>query len=95
MKKYTLLLFTCLMCMTAFAQISPEDVVANLISGEVLTLDSAPTMSGEIEIDLPFDPLEVEDVPDNTYFPPYTLNSASTIETGPGAILICLLAALL
>lgn len=85
MKKYTLFLLASLISTMAFAQI---------VSGEI-TLDSASTMSAEIDIALPFDPLEVENESSEAVFPPYSLNSATYVETGAGAILLCMLAILM
>ncbi len=94
MKKYTLILAACLISSMAFAQILPDTV-----SGEVdanIVLDSAPTMSGEIDIALPFDPLEVETETDNSgELPPYSLNSATYVQTGPEAVIAFMLIALL
>jgi hypothetical protein len=95
MKKYTLILAACLISSMAFAQILPDTV-----SGEIdanLVLDSAPTMSGEIDIALPFDPLEVENESDagDYVLPPYSLNSATYVQTGPAAIIAFMLIALL
>lgn len=105
MKKYTLILVASLVSSMAFAQILPDNVTGGqVMSGEVPVLNSAPTMSGEvtpppsgdININLPFDPSEVEDVvlgSANDYeFPPYTLNSATTVQTGPESIIIFMLA---
>lgn len=85
----------------AFAQILPTDVTGDITSGEVdanIVLDSAPEMSGEIDIALPFDPLEVENetnTGDDYVLPPYSLNSATYVETGAGSILASMLAILL
>lgn len=106
MKKYTLILVASLVSSMAFAQILPDSVTGGQsMSGEVPVLNSAPTMSGEvtpppasgdININLPFDPSEVEDVilgSANDYeFPPYSLNSATTVQTGPESIIIFMLA---
>ncbi len=92
MKKYTLILAACLISSMAFAQILPDTM-----SGEIdanLVLDSAPTMSGEIDIALPFDPLEVENSGTGE-FPPYSLNSATYVETGAGSVIAFMLMALL
>lgn len=93
MKKYTLILAACLISSMAFAQILPT------VSGEVdanIVLDSAPTMSDEIDIALPFDPLEVETETDNSgELPPYSLNSATYVQTGPEAVIAFMLIALL
>lgn len=102
MKKYTLILAASLISSMAFAQILPDNVTGGTMSG----LNSAPTMSGEvnpgtgngdININLPFDPSEVENMP--TYnsasdyeFPPYSLNSATTVQTGPESIILFMLA---
>jgi len=97
MKKYTLILAACLISSMAFAQILPTvsgEVDAN---GEVdasIVLNSAPTMSGEIDIALPFDPLEVENEVTGE-FPPYSLNSATYVETGAGSVIAFMLMALL
>ncbi len=107
MKKYTLILAASLISSMAFAQILPDSVTGGTMSGEVPVLNSAPTMSGEvtpvtpgngdININLPFDPSEVENMP--TYnsasdyeFPPYSLNSATTVQTGPESIILFMLA---
>lgn len=106
MKKYTLILAASLISSMAFAQILPDNVTGGTMSGEVPVLNSAPTMSGEvnpgtgngdININLPFDPSEVENMP--TYnsasdyeFPPYSLNSATTVQTGPESIILFMLA---
>lgn len=106
MKKYTLILAASLISSMAFAQILPDSVTGGTMSGEVPVLNSAPTMSGEvnpgtgngdININLPFDPSEVENIP--TYnsasdyeFPPYSLNSATTVQTGPESIILFMLA---
>ena len=106
MKKYTLIIAASLISSMAFAQILPDNVTGGTISGEVPVLNSAPTMSGEvnpgtgngdININLPFDPSEVENMP--TYnsasdyeFPPYSLNSATTVQTGPESIILFMLA---
>jgi hypothetical protein len=109
MKKYTLILVASLVSSMAFAQILPDSVTGGqTMSGEVPVLNSAPTMSGEvnggstppssgdININLPFDPSEVEDVilgSANDYeFPPYSLNSATYVQTGPESIIIFMLA---
>lgn len=108
MKKYTLILVASLVSSMAFAQILPDSVTGGQnMSGEVPVLNSAPTMSGEvtppvnppsgdININLPFDPSEVEDTilgSANDYeFPPYSLNSATTVQTGPESIIIFMLA---
>ena len=89
MKKYLLLSISlCLLSATTLAQ--------TYMSGEVdtdIVLNSASSMSGEIDIALPFDPLEVEDP--SGELPPYTLNSASYVETGPAAIIMFLSALIL
>lgn len=105
MKKYTLILAASLISSMAFAQILPDSVTGGTMSGEVPVLNSAPTMSGagtgtnngDININLPFDPSEVENMP--TYnsasdyeFPPYSLNSATTVQTGPESIILFMLA---
>lgn len=96
MKKYTLILAACLISSMAFAQILPDTV-----SGEIdanMVLDSAPTTSGEIDIALPFDPLEVEntvEVDNSGALPPYSLNSATYVETGAGSVIAFMLMALL
>lgn len=108
MKKYTLILAASLISSMAFAQILPDSVTGGTMSGEVPVLNSAPTISGEVKpgtgngngdinINLPFDPSEVENMP--TYnsasdyeFPPYSLNSATTVQTGPESIIIFMLA---
>lgn len=92
MKKYTLILAVCLISSMTFAQILPT------VSGEVdanLVLDSAPTMSEEIDIALPFDPLEVETTDNSGELPPYSLNSATYVQTGPEAVIAFMLIALL
>lgn len=108
MKKYTLILAAGLLSTMAFAQILPPDVTGGqIVSGEVPVLNSAPTISGEvnsgnwdININLPFDPSEVENMPNynsaNDYeFPPYTLNSATNVQTGPEMIIFFMLAVIL
>ncbi|MBP6921344.1 hypothetical protein KBB89_02240 [Candidatus Gracilibacteria bacterium] len=89
MKKYALILAASLISTMAFAQIVPN----NITSGEVEFLNSAPSMSGEIDIALPFDPLEVEN--NEPTFPPYSLNSATYVQTGPASIIAFMLIALL
>lgn len=106
MKKYTLILVASLVSSMAFAQILPDNVTGGqTMSGEVQVFNSAPTMSEEvtpvtppwdININLPFDPSEVEDTilgSANDYeFPPYSLNSATYVQTGPESIIIFMLA---
>jgi hypothetical protein len=78
MKKYILILLLSLISTMAFAQILPT------VSGEVdadMVFNSAPTMSGELDISLPFDPLEVENESNGSTFPPYSLNSATYVQT--------------
>lgn len=76
-----------------------DEPTAPIVSGEVqkvtppVTLNSAPdnTMSGEININIPFNPAEVEQpvqqVPPVSWVPDAPknihLNSATTVETGP------------
>lgn len=49
MKKYTLILAAGLLSTMAFAQILPPDVTGGqIVSGEVPVLNSAPTISGEV-----------------------------------------------
>lgn len=108
MKKYTLILVAGLLSTMAFAQILPDSVTGGqTMSGEVPVLNSAPTMSGEvtpvngdINIDLPFDPSEVENMPSynsagDYEFPPYSLNSATNVQTGPEVIILFMLAMIL
>ena len=105
MKKYTLILVASLISSMAFAQILPLDITGEFsadangdtMSGEVTVLNSAPSMSDEIDIALPFDPLEVETESDagDTVLPPYSLNSATYVQTGPAAIIAFMLIALL
>lgn len=105
MKKYTLILAASLISSMAFAQILPDSVTGGqYMSGEIPVLNSAPNISGEvtpptsgdININLPFDPSEVENIilgSANDYqFPPYTLNSATNVQTGPESILLFMLA---
>jgi hypothetical protein len=102
MKKYALILVASIISSMSFAQILPDDVTGGQnMSGEALVLNSAPLVSGEangdININLPFDPAEVEDMPTynsaNDYeFPPYSLNAATTVRTGPEFIILFLLA---
>lgn len=110
MKKYTLIL-SILISTMAFAQILPGSVTggvsedADTMSGEIDVtdvFDSAPeelNMSGEIQINLPYDPSEVEDPILNSawdyQYPPYTLNSATNVATGPESIMLAMLAIVL
>lgn len=107
MKKYTLILATALISSMAFAQILPDDVTGGQsMSGEVVpVLNSAP-ISGEvvlpptsddININLPFDPSEVETPVQynsaNDYeYPPYSLNAATYVRTGPESIILFMIA---
>jgi len=102
MKKYTLILIASLLSTMAFAQILPDSVTGGAsMSGEVgLVLNSAPTMSSEIDINLPFDPSEVENMPSynsagDYEFPPYSLNSATYVKTGPESIIFFIIAIIL
>lgn len=107
MKKYTLILAAALISSMAFAQILPDDVTGGqTMSGEVPVLNSAPTVSGEvtlpptsddININLPFDPSEVENPIQynsaNDYeYPPYSLNAATYVRTGPESIILFMIA---
>jgi hypothetical protein len=108
MKKYTLILAAALISSMAFAQILPDDVTGGqTMSGEVVpVLNSAPTISGEvvlpptsddININLPFDPSEVESSTQhnsaNDYeYPPYSLNAATYVRTGPESIILFMIA---
>lgn len=94
MKKYILFLLASLLSTMAFAQILPDSVTWGELMPEEITLNSAPTMSGEIDIALPFDPLEVENE-SGSVFPPFSLNSATYVEAGAGSIIIMMLAVLL
>lgn len=112
MKKYTLFLLASLLSTMAFAQILPDDVVGDwVMSGEVEVveeLDAAPEesetgitlVSGEIDIVLPYDPLEEADVvfdaaDDDYALPAYSLSAATYVQTGPGSILFLMLIATL
>ncbi len=57
------------------------------------------TVSGEINIHLPFDPSEVEppllNSANDYELPHYTLNSATNVPTGPESIVFVMLAAIL
>ena len=65
------------------------------MSGEI-TLNSASSMSDEIDIALPFDPLEIEGESDYSGdYPSFSLNSATYVQTGPGSIIASMLAILL
>jgi hypothetical protein len=94
MKKYTLVLVASLISSMAFAQILPFEANGDTMSGEI-TLNSAE----EINIALPFDPLEIEsgEQPQEefTMIPQYSLNSATYVKTGPVAIIAFILIALL
>jgi len=107
MKKYTLILAAALISSMAFAQILPDNVTGGqTMSGEVVpVLNSAPTVSGEvttpanndININLPFDPSEVEASTQynsgNDYeYPPYSLNAATYVRTGPESIILFMIA---
>lgn len=108
MKKYTLILAAALISSMAFAQILPDDVTGGQsMSGEVEVpvFNSAP-ISGEvvlpqtsddININLPFDPSEVETSAQynsaNDYeYPPYSLNAATYVRTGPESIILFMIA---
>lgn len=56
-------------------------------------------MSGEIQINLPYDPSEVEDPVFNSasdyQYPPYTLSGATNVQTGPESIMLAMLAIVL
>lgn len=94
MKKYTLFLLASLLSTMAFAQILPDNITGGQsMSGEIV-LNSAPSMSDEIDIALPFDPLEVENK-SGSIFPPFSLNSATNVQTGAGSIIVIMLAILL
>lgn len=102
MKKYTLILIASLLSTMAFAQILPDSVTGGAsMSGEVgLVLNSASTMSSEININLPFDPSEVENMPSynsagDYEFPPYSLNSATYVKAGPESIIFFIIAIIL
>ncbi len=100
MKKYTLLLLTVLVSTMTFAQILPDDVAGEAVMSSEVTLNSAEevianTISGEIDIDLPFDPLEEEDeetIPPIQYNSGYDLPDATMVETGPASIVLFLMA---
>lgn len=106
MKKYTIILVASLISSMAFAQILPDSVTGGqYMSGEIPVLNSAPNVSGEvtlptsgdININLPFDPSEVEapiqyNSAGDYQFPPYTLNSATKVRTGPESILLFMIA---
>lgn len=108
MKKYTFIL-SILISTMAFAQILPDSVTggasedAGLMSWEVDIFNSAPEdtaiMSGEIQINLPYDPSEVEDPIFNSasdyQYPPYTLSGATNVQTGPESIMLAMLAIVL
>jgi len=103
MKKYTLILIASIISSMSFAQVLTDNVTGGqTMSGEVPVLNSAPIVSGEasngdININLPFDPAEVEDtLPLNAAsdyeFPPYSLNSATKVKTGPTSIILMMIA---
>jgi|GEM_PF-1136292 len=103
MKKYTLILIASIISSMSFAQVLPDNVTGGQsMSGEVPVLYSAPLASGEasngdININLPFDPAEVEDaLPFNAAsdyeFPPYSLNAATTVKSGPASIILMMIA---
>lgn len=82
----------------AFAQILPDDVTGGAVMSSEVTLNSAEDVvsnliSGEIDIDLPFDPLEEETddvLPDLNAG--YDLPTATAVETGPASIVLFLMA---
>jgi hypothetical protein len=93
MKKIALIIAACVISTMTFAQdfsTMSDEIDVNFL------LNSAESMSDEIDIVIPFDPLEAENGGDNSVeLPPYSLNSASYVETGPGAVMAFMLIALL